>query len=71
LNQAAVNAALASAENAIGAMETKIYSAYISDVVYILPNLSAMLSARVDHFTGILLHIPLKNQRQQQLSHQS
>lgn len=52
LNQAAVNAALASAENAIGAMETKIYSAYISDVVYILPNLSAMLSARVDHFTG-------------------
>ncbi len=52
LNQAAVNAVLASAENAIGTMETKIYSAYISDVVYILPNLSAMLSARVDHFTG-------------------
>lgn len=52
LNQAAVNTALASAQNAIGTMETKIYSAYISDVVYILPNLSAMLSARVDHFTG-------------------
>lgn len=52
LNQAAVNAALASTQNAIGTMETKIYSAYISDVVYILPNLSAMLSARVDHFTG-------------------
>jgi iron complex outermembrane receptor protein len=52
LNQAAVNTALASTQNAIGTMETKIYSAYISDVVYILPNLSAMLSARVDHFTG-------------------
>lgn len=52
LNQAAVNTALASTQNAIGSMETKIYSAYISDVVYILPNLSAMLSARVDHFTG-------------------
>ncbi|WP_294285349.1 TonB-dependent siderophore receptor [uncultured Chryseobacterium sp.] len=52
LNQAAVNTALSSTQNAIGSMETKIYSAYISDVVYILPNLSAMLSARVDHFTG-------------------
>lgn len=52
LNQAAVNTVLASTQNAIGTMETKIYSAYISDVVYILPNLSAMLSARVDHFTG-------------------
>lgn len=52
LNEAAVDTALAATENAIGAMETKIYSAYISDVVYILPNLSAMLSARIDHFTG-------------------
>ncbi|SDQ46594.1 iron complex outermembrane recepter protein [Chryseobacterium soldanellicola] len=52
LNQGAVDNALLSTQNPIGSMETKIYSAYISDVVYILPNLSAMLSARVDHFTG-------------------
>ncbi|SIO34511.1 iron complex outermembrane recepter protein [Epilithonimonas zeae] len=32
--------------------EAKIYSAYVSDVVNILPNLSAMLSLRADHFTG-------------------
>lgn len=32
--------------------EAKIYSAYVSDVVNILPNLSAMLSLRLDHFTG-------------------
>lgn len=52
LNQAAVDIELAKTNQAIGRMEAKIYSAYISDVVNILPNLSAMLSARVDHFTG-------------------
>jgi iron complex outermembrane receptor protein len=32
--------------------ETKIASAYISDVIYFTPRLSAMLSLRVDNFTG-------------------
>jgi len=30
----------------------EIYSAYVSDVVYIMPNLSAMASVRVDHFSN-------------------
>lgn len=50
------NAIVAAGEFAgqeIGHAEAKIYSAYVSDVVNILPNLSAMLSLRLDHFTGM------------------
>lgn len=52
LNRAAVDSALLNTEQEISTKGTKIYSAYISDVVNILPNLSAMVSLRVDHFTG-------------------
>lgn len=48
----AIVAAGDSAGQEIGHAEAKIYSAYFSDVVNILPNLSAMLSLRLDHFTG-------------------
>lgn len=52
LTKAAVDYELKGAQQAISHAEAKIYSAYISDVVNILPNLSAMLSLRMDHFTG-------------------
>lgn len=52
LTKPAVDNALAATSQQIGSMKTQIYSAYVSDVVNILPNLSAMLSLRVDHFTG-------------------
>ena len=52
LTKQAVDYELRNAGQAIGHAEAKIYSAYISDVVNILPNLSAMLSLRMDHFTG-------------------
>lgn len=47
-----VDAALAGTSAALQSAETKIYSAYASNVIEFLPNLSAMLSLRVDHFTG-------------------
>lgn len=52
LNKAAVDNALAGTNQEINTMMAQIYSAYVSDVVNILPNLSAMLSLRLDHFTG-------------------
>lgn len=52
LSSTALDNALSSSGQASGSFQAKIYSAYISDVVNILPNLSAMLSMRVDHFTG-------------------
>jgi iron complex outermembrane receptor protein len=52
LNTTALDNALAASGQAYGNLEAKIYSAYVSDVVNILPNLSAMLSLRLDHFTG-------------------
>jgi len=39
-----------------GNAEAKIYSAYVSDVINFLPNLSAMVSLRADHFTGRVLY---------------
>jgi len=52
LTKPALDKALAGSGQASGNFTAKIYSAYVSDVVNILPNLSAMLSMRVDHFTG-------------------
>ncbi|MCD0454517.1 TonB-dependent receptor [Chryseobacterium sp. LC2016-27] len=56
LTKSSVDYALAAqgalAGQKIDHIKAKIYSAYISDVVNILPNLSAMLSLRIDHFTG-------------------
>lgn len=52
LNKSAVDNALAGTNQEINTMTAQIYSAYVSDVVNILPNLSAMLSLRLDHFTG-------------------
>ncbi|TDX84695.1 TonB-dependent siderophore receptor [Epilithonimonas xixisoli] len=53
LTKSAVDYELRNAGQEIGHAEAKIYSAYVSDVVNILPNLSAMLSLRLDHFTGM------------------
>ncbi|KFC24104.1 TonB-dependent siderophore receptor [Chryseobacterium sp. FH1] len=53
LTKSAVDYELRNAGQEIGNAEAKIYSAYVSDVVNILPNLSAMLSLRLDHFTGM------------------
>lgn len=52
LTKSAVDYDLRGAGQEISHAEAKIYSAYVSDVVNILPNLSAMLSLRMDHFTG-------------------
>lgn len=49
--QAVDNTLLASTEGNSN-VETTVMSAYASDVVNVLPNLSAMLSLRVDHFSG-------------------
>lgn len=47
-----VDAALLGTSQALQSAETKIYSAYASNVIEFLPNLSAMISLRADHFTG-------------------
>ena len=47
-----VDAALLGTSQALQTAETKIYSAYASNVIEFLPNLSAMISLRADHFTG-------------------
>ncbi len=47
-----VDAALLETSQALQSAETKIYSAYASNVIEFLPNLSAMISLRADHFTG-------------------
>lgn len=47
-----VDAALLETSQALQSAETKIYSTYASNVIEFLPNLSAMISLRADHFTG-------------------
>lgn len=47
-----VDAALVGTSAELQSAETKIYSAYASNVIEFLPNLSAMISLRADHFTG-------------------
>ncbi|SFN75489.1 iron complex outermembrane recepter protein [Paenimyroides ummariense] len=47
-----VDAALLGTSAELQSAETKIYSAYTSNVIEFLPNLSAMISLRADHFTG-------------------
>ncbi len=56
LTKSGVDAVLANTSQEPTSAESKIYSAYVSDVVNILPNLSAMLSMRIDHFTGRVLY---------------
>lgn len=53
LTKSAVDSQLSAAGQPVSTAQSKIYSAYVSDVVNILPNLSAMLSMRLDHFTGM------------------
>ncbi len=50
LSQTAVDTALASASNTNSVSEQATYSAYASDVVHVIPQLSLMGSLRVDHF---------------------
>lgn len=52
LTKASVDNALAGTYSGIAEAETEVYSAYVSDVLNILPELSAMASLRVDHFKG-------------------
>lgn len=52
LTQASVDNTLAGTYSGISTAETEVYSAYVSDVLNILPQLSAMASLRVDHFKG-------------------
>ncbi|WP_335966658.1 TonB-dependent receptor [Galbibacter sp. PAP.153] len=55
LTQAGADAGIAQLANP-GAQysesEQKIYSAYVSDVIYFMPELSAMASVRLDHFSN-------------------
>jgi len=56
LTKSGVDAVLAGAKQEPSSAESKIYSAYVSDVINFLPNLSAMVSLRADHFTGRVLY---------------
>src|SRR5690606_8695184 len=52
LTTSAVDAALSQTTQDLFSAETNIYSAYASNDIEFLPNLSAMLSLRIHHFTG-------------------
>lgn len=52
LTQAGTDAALAGSGTAPTKAQQEIFSAYASDVAYLLPNLSVMASLRVDHFSN-------------------
>lgn len=52
LTQAGVDNLLAGSYTGISTAENEVFSAYVSDVLNILPELSAMASLRVDHFKG-------------------
>ncbi len=50
ISKAAVDTMLANAGVGKSQSEQQVYSAYISDVITVLPQLSAMVSLRLDHF---------------------
>lgn len=55
LSQAGADAGIALLANPgaqLSETEQKVYSAYVSDVIYLMPELSAMASLRVDHFSN-------------------
>lgn len=52
LTPQAVDNALLNSTEGVSAVNTRILSAYISDVINFTPKLSAMLSVRVDNFNG-------------------
>ncbi|MGX7668634.1 TonB-dependent siderophore receptor [Flavobacterium pedocola] len=52
LTQASADNVLAGTYSGISKAETEVYSAYVSDILNILPEVSAMVSLRVDHFKG-------------------
>lgn len=52
ISKAAVDTLLASAPVASSETEQQVYSAYVSDVIEFIPQISAMASLRVDHFVN-------------------
>src|SRR5690606_33453219 len=55
LSQAGADAGIALLPNPgsqLSESDQKVYSAYVSDVIYFMPELSAMASLRVDHFSN-------------------
>lgn len=64
LTQAGVDNLLAGSFTGISKAENEVYSAYISDVLNILPELSAMASLRVDHFKGATNNYSEENEGQ-------
>ncbi|MDZ7614306.1 MAG: TonB-dependent receptor [Flavobacteriaceae bacterium] len=52
LTTQAVDNTLLNSTEGVSTAETKILSAYLSDVINIIPSLSAMLSLRIDNFSG-------------------
>jgi len=50
INKAALDTMLANSSVGKSRTEQQVYSAYVSDVIDILPQLSAMVSLRLDHF---------------------
>ena len=55
LSQAGADAGIALLANPgaqLSETEQKVYSAYVSDVIYLMPELSAMASLRIDHFSN-------------------
>ncbi len=68
LTQAGVDNLLAGSYTGISKAENEVYSAYISDVLNILPELSAMASLRIDHFKGATNTYSEENKGQTALS---
>ncbi|PZR21600.1 MAG: TonB-dependent siderophore receptor [Flavobacterium psychrophilum] len=52
LTQAGADAGIANQGPYYSKANQEIFSAYVSDVAYLLPNLSVMASVRIDHFTN-------------------
>lgn len=68
LTQAGVDNLLAGSYTGISKAENEVYSAYVSDVLNILPELSAMASLRIDHFKGATNTYSEENKGQTALS---
>ncbi|GAA4766831.1 MULTISPECIES: TonB-dependent siderophore receptor [Flavobacterium] len=68
LTQAGVDNLLVGSYTGISKAENEVYSAYVSDVLNILPELSAMASLRIDHFKGATNTYSEENKGQTALS---
>lgn len=65
LTQIAVDSLLVNSAEGISTGESKVISAYVSDIITITPSLSAMASVRVDQFTGLTAYWATEEAKEQ------